>query len=123
MSTWQQRKTTVPQEKKNSDNGYFGLCPICKKTDGYINIGRGHWYFCKEHRVRWCVGANLFSTWRDETEEEQRAIYDELDFSSFTEVEPFTPRVPGGWDWRIVIATKYVRPSMSKPNSESARKR
>jgi hypothetical protein len=99
------RKTWKQCQQKNGDSGYFGLCPICKNTDGYINIGRGHWYLCKEHKVRWFVGENLFSSWRDETEEEQRAIYDELDFGSFPEVEPFTPRAE--WAWRVVTAIKY----------------
>jgi ssDNA-binding Zn-finger/Zn-ribbon topoisomerase 1 len=65
---------------------YFGVCPKCHKTDGYINIGRGHWFYCKEHKNRWFVGENLFSTWRDQSEEEQRRIYDELEFESFRDV-------------------------------------
>jgi hypothetical protein len=69
---------------------YFGVCPDCNKTDGYTNIGAGHWFFCKEHKTRWCIGSNLFSSWRDETEEEQRREYDELDFGSFKDVEPLT---------------------------------
>jgi hypothetical protein len=67
---------------------YWGVCPVCHQTDGCINIGKAHWYFCKEHKTRWCVGANLFSTWRTQTEEEQRAIYDGLDFGTFTDVKP-----------------------------------
>jgi hypothetical protein len=49
---------------------YFGVCPECGKTDGYLNIGRAHWFVCHEHRVRWCAGHNLFSGWREEDEAE-----------------------------------------------------
>jgi hypothetical protein len=65
---------------------HFGVCPTCNKTDGYINIGRGHWFYCAQHKIKWCVGENLFSGWQDETEEQQRAIYDKLDFGTFTRV-------------------------------------
>jgi hypothetical protein len=56
----------------SDDTGYFGLCPTCHKTDGYLNVGRSHWFVCDEHRTKWCAGANLFSSWREETEAEQR---------------------------------------------------
>jgi hypothetical protein len=69
---------------------YFGVCPTCHKTDGYINIGRGHWFYCKEHSVTWLIGSNLFSSWRDQTEEQQREVYDQLGFEQFTEVESWT---------------------------------
>ncbi|NQU25802.1 MAG: hypothetical protein HQ567_31325 [Candidatus Nealsonbacteria bacterium] len=64
---------------------YFGACPICKKTDGCLNIGREHWFVCHEHKKRWCAGANLFSGWRDEDESvwqenaEQIKNYEEVD--------------------------------------------
>jgi hypothetical protein len=70
---------------------YFGLCPKCKKYDGCLNVGPGHWYFCKEHRLRWFVGSNLFSSWRDETEAEQRRRYEKLGFDRYKDVEPFYP--------------------------------
>lgn len=69
----------------------FGGCAECAPRfhqDGYINIGRGHWFFCLEHRVSWFAGSNLFSSWRDENEDEQRERYDRLDFGSFREVTP-----------------------------------
>jgi hypothetical protein len=46
----------------------FGWCPECGRSDGYLNIGRVHWYYCDAHRVKWCIGSNLFSSWRDEDE-------------------------------------------------------
>jgi hypothetical protein len=48
----------------------FGVCPICKGHDGYLNVGRDHWFKCDEHKVRWHVGSNLFSSWHDESEED-----------------------------------------------------
>ena len=49
---------------------YFGVCPECGKSDGYINAGRSHWFICKEHKIKWLVGCNLFSDWRHQTEGE-----------------------------------------------------
>ena len=53
--------------------GSWFACPVCGKNDGHINIGRGHWFYCIQHKKRQYVGSNLFSAWRDETEDEQRA--------------------------------------------------
>ena len=66
---------------------HFGVCSACGKNDGFVNIGRGHWFFCKGHRVQWYVGDNLFSSWRQETEEEQRRRYDELGLEDFQIIE------------------------------------
>jgi hypothetical protein len=48
-----------------------------------------HWMFCREHKTRWCIGSNLFSSWRHETEAEQRAWYDKENFGSYETVEPY----------------------------------
>ena len=69
---------------------YFGLCPHCRSNDGYINVGRGHWFYCQEHRVKWFIGSNLFSWWREQSEAEQREIYDRLGFGKFQRIEPAT---------------------------------
>ena len=42
----------------------------CGRNDGYINVESDHFIVCEEHPVYWYVGSNLFSDWRDETEEE-----------------------------------------------------
>ncbi len=68
---------------------YWGVCPECKSHAGYINIGKGHWFYCAEHRVKWFIGANLFSSWRDQSEAEQRVEYDRLGFGGFPRIEPF----------------------------------
>ncbi|HUE95105.1 MAG TPA: hypothetical protein VMN39_00510 [Longimicrobiaceae bacterium] len=64
----------------------MGTLPECYRTDGYINVGKGHWFYCKAHRTKWFIGANLFSSWTHETEAEQRARYDEMGFGFFREV-------------------------------------
>jgi hypothetical protein len=72
---------------------YFGLCPMCLEMSGYINIGSQHWFYCNQHGTKWYFGSNLFSTWKDQPEKEQKGIFDELDFGSYTEIEPWrSPR-------------------------------
>ena len=65
---------------------YFGGCPECGKTDGYVNIGRNHWFVCDQHKTKWCAGSNLFSSWKDETEEEQRRLFEPV--ADYQIVEP-----------------------------------
>ena len=42
--------TTLPRVDNN-----FGGCPTCHKTDGFLNIGRDHWFVC--HRQ--CTAARF----------------------------------------------------------------
>jgi hypothetical protein len=50
-------------------DAYWGVCPQCKRHDHVVNVGHGeHWYVCHRHRVKWCVGENLFSAWLWEEE-------------------------------------------------------
>jgi len=51
-----------------------------------VNVGKGHWAFCSEHRKTWTIGSNLFSNWKDQTEDEQRARYDEIGLGDFEHV-------------------------------------
>ena len=37
-------------------DNYFGGCPHCGRTDGWANISRSHWCFCKTHKTKWCFG-------------------------------------------------------------------
>ena len=67
---------------------YFGGCPFCSKCEGTPNLGRDHWHYCETRRVKWFVGSNLFSGWRDEDLEtwlQNRRILEE-----FNQVEPST---------------------------------
>jgi hypothetical protein len=76
-----------------SFDGYFGVCPHCGRHDGYLNIGRAHWFFRKQHRVKWCAGSDLFSGWRDRSEDEQRRRFDEVGMGEFEDIEPVYPAV------------------------------
>jgi hypothetical protein len=49
---------------------YFGNCPVCGTSGCYLNIGRTHVFICEEHKIGWTVGSNLFSSWREQTEED-----------------------------------------------------
>jgi hypothetical protein len=73
----------TPKSESNEDFYPWGRCPYCRKTDGYINIGRSHWFYCKEHRVKWWVGSNLFGCWFEQTLDEQERIYNALNFGDF----------------------------------------
>ena len=77
-----------PHGDEGADDDYFGVCPECGKSDGCINIGRAHWFYCTEHKIRWCIGWNLFSGWQYETEDQQRETYERLDFGTFRTIEP-----------------------------------
>jgi hypothetical protein len=68
----------------------WGACPDCATvgTYPYTNIGRGHWFYCADHKTVWFVGSNLFSSWKFETEAEQQAEYDRIGMSTFRHVEP-----------------------------------
>lgn len=68
---------------------YFGACLVCSCNDGYLNVGSSHWFHCREHKTRWCVGVNLFSGWREEDEEDWRKNAEKL--FGYTEVEPLMP--------------------------------
>ena len=74
-----------PKRPKNTEH-YEGACPKCGDTSGCLNIGRAHWFRCDEHRTKWYVGENMYSGWREETEEEWRANRDRLAY--YREVKP-----------------------------------
>jgi hypothetical protein len=68
---------------------YFGRCPHCacgEDQSHYVNVGRSHFFVCDVHRTFWWIGSNLFSSWRDETEEDWRRNAALLD--TCREVEP-----------------------------------
>ena len=57
-----QRKKARPVEDG------IGGCPSCGLNDGFLNVGRDHWAYCRRHKTRWLIGSNLFSGWRHEDE-------------------------------------------------------
>jgi len=72
-------------------DGYFGRCPLCNNTDGYVNVESSHWFFCSERKVMWCAGANVFSSWQNETEEEQKRNWDQLGLDKYEQIQPVYP--------------------------------
>ncbi|MDQ3506929.1 MAG: hypothetical protein M3494_02770 [Actinomycetota bacterium] len=68
---------------------HFGGCPKCGGNDGCLNVGRSHWFVCRRHKVRWFVGANLFSNWRHEEDWEWEENAKELE--GYEEAEPLMP--------------------------------
>lgn len=72
----------------NAVNHYFGVCPVCHGTDGYLNVGHTHVFICKTHKTAWAIGADLFSSCMEETPEEQRAEQEQIGFAEYRKVEP-----------------------------------
>jgi hypothetical protein len=79
-------------QRHRSKNSPLGGCPQCGDPGVYFNVGRDHWATCPDHKVKWFVGSNLFSAWRDETEEVWRRDTDEL--CAYRTVEPVFPKLP-----------------------------
>lgn len=77
-------------EKENKVIDYFGGCPECGGNDGYLNIGRGHWFICHEHKTAWHIGSNLFSSWKEESEEEWKRNAELI--SDYKEVKPIVDK-------------------------------
>jgi hypothetical protein len=50
------------------DEHYFGHCPFPEHANYCLNIGRCHWMVCDTCKIKWMIGENLFSSWRDENE-------------------------------------------------------
>ena len=65
---------------------HFGVCPVCGKNDGYLNVRGANWFVCHKHQVRWCVG-DVFSTWKDESVDIWRRNWKQI--GGYLEVEPF----------------------------------
>jgi hypothetical protein len=76
----------IMQLPTSTRGNYFGGCPTCRRTNGFINDGADHWFVCDTHKAKWYVGSNLFSNWREQTEEERLKNRDKL--AKYREVEP-----------------------------------
>jgi len=72
-----------------NDPETFGGCPVCGKNDGYLNNGCDHWFYCEAHKIRWCFGENLFSSWKYETEEDFRRTRELLADYEVAPCKPF----------------------------------
>ena len=77
---------------------HFGGCPKCGDPGVLRNYHSDHYFCCDTHRVYWCVGANLFSGWRHETEKDWEA--NKKIIERYRSVEPAMPpdiqRTKGG---------------------------
>lgn len=78
---------------KFPEPGRLGDCPKCGRNDGYLNVGRAHWFICRRHRLKWYVGYDLFPTWQRETEEDSKRNLKIL--SQYQEVRPKYRRLHG----------------------------
>ncbi len=57
-----------PEIEQRNSADHFGGCPECGRNDGFVNIGRQHWFYCAMHLTTWLAGENLFGCWRTEDE-------------------------------------------------------
>lgn len=51
-----------------------GVCPKCGKTDGFVNLGKEHWFICRDHKSKWFAGVNLFEGWENQTVAQTESI-------------------------------------------------
>jgi len=81
-----------PAEENLLAYHHFGVCPECYAPGVCRNIGRTHIFSCDRCRLRWCGGANVFSAWREESEEKWRENAAIL--ATYQDAEPvhFLPR-------------------------------
>ncbi len=82
-----------PSRVSQTTAEYFGGCPHCGGNDGFLNIGREHWFRCDTHRTKWRAGTNLFSGWREE--DENIWLRNRYRLSEFMQVQPVLPRYDG----------------------------
>jgi hypothetical protein len=54
----------------DENDGFFGVCPVCGKHNGYVNVGRAHFSVCHQHKSYWWLASNHFSSWEEQTEAE-----------------------------------------------------
>ena len=96
---------------------HFGTCPECGYHDGHQNVGKSHWFICHRHHTRWNVGSNLFSSWRGETEEQQRHAYEvEPGWGAYDVVEPHhAARPTTTFPWPSGLAFRLPTTDPSEP--------
>jgi len=78
------------RELRTAEDNYFGSCSVCGEYDECLNIKRDHHFVCHQHKKRWHIGSNLFSAWKDETEEIWQKNYEKIkDYDEITGEEWF----------------------------------
>ena len=82
--------TTQTNPSKKLQVEYFGHCPTCHGApDVILNLRRDHWACCHADKKRWCVGSNLFSSWREESEADWQRNYEQI--KDYEDVESWHP--------------------------------
>jgi hypothetical protein len=73
----------------DADENRFGVCPLCRYTDGYLNLHSDHYFVCHEHELCWYVGSKLFLDYCDESEDVWRKNQEII--NSYQEIDsPYT---------------------------------
>ena len=70
----------------------WGACPHCRKYEDILNLGRDYWSVCHTHKTKWWIGSNLFSSWRNETEDDW--TQNKYRLAEYVQVEPVFPKGP-----------------------------
>src|SRR5277367_1821432 len=94
---------------------YFGGCPHCGANHGFLNVRAEHWIVCDAHQVKWCVGSNLFSSWKDENERIWRRNTERL--LGYSKVEPLPE---GTWSSDAAARERQLESRRSILNGASA---
>ena len=79
--------TNVVPFPEIQSNTHFGSCPLCGKSDGYVNLGKEHWFICRDHKKKWYAGSNLFEGWKEQTVAQALSVSALLD--GYTEVSAY----------------------------------
>lgn len=70
LDVWNAQDVELDTNKDTDD--FLGACPECKpgSSKQLCNIYKEHWCYCETHKIKWCIGYNLFSSWQFETQDE-----------------------------------------------------
>ena len=72
---WDENKKKIEEWNRTSevyvsDEYPYGTCKACwqsgRNSSPYVNVYKEHWFHCGEHRIKWCPGYNLMSSWQYE---------------------------------------------------------
>lgn len=89
---------------------HFGTC-FCGKDNKYFNNRKTHYFYCDNCEVVWRIGVNLFSSWKDESEEIWKA--NTKKFARYIAIDPAIFCCP-------TILTKEDGPNLIDNLQESA---
>jgi hypothetical protein len=83
-------RAVLPDVDFDSIRETFGVCPLCGNCDECVNLGDYHWYVCRRHQFRWCVGHNCIVPEVYENEESYQENWERI--RKYRVVEPLRPR-------------------------------